>query len=158
METRTAMSSNIRELAMFNLAIDSKLRACDLTQLLVQDICQGSHVGSRTMENATTGPVRNHGADSAQCRSLDRGARGEACRLSLSESAERFATSFDPAICSAGPSLDCVHRARRRGIWHTHRATDKGFTDLPTNEESRFRIQKKWFAKPIGSRQENGTS
>jgi hypothetical protein len=30
------MSANICELAMFNLAIDSKLRACDLTRLLVQ--------------------------------------------------------------------------------------------------------------------------
>ncbi|CAG9252140.1 hypothetical protein PUN4_180099 [Paraburkholderia unamae] len=29
--TRLQMSSNVRELAMFNLAIDSKLRACDLT-------------------------------------------------------------------------------------------------------------------------------
>ncbi|MBB3002807.1 hypothetical protein FHX57_005180 [Paraburkholderia tropica] len=31
--TRRQMSSNIRELAMFNLAIDSKLRACDLARL-----------------------------------------------------------------------------------------------------------------------------
>ena len=30
---RLQMSSNVRELAMFNLAIDSKLRACDLTRL-----------------------------------------------------------------------------------------------------------------------------
>lgn len=33
--TRLQMSSNGRELAMFNLAIDSKLRACDLTRLQV---------------------------------------------------------------------------------------------------------------------------
>src|ERR1700756_130829 len=42
--TRLQMSANIRELAMFNLAIDSKLRACDLTRLLGQEVCQGSHV------------------------------------------------------------------------------------------------------------------
>ena len=29
--TRLQIASNVRELAMFNLAIDSKLRACDLT-------------------------------------------------------------------------------------------------------------------------------
>jgi hypothetical protein len=29
--TRLQMSANIRELALFNLAIDSKLRVCDLT-------------------------------------------------------------------------------------------------------------------------------
>lgn len=41
------MASNTRELAMFNLAIDSKLRACDLTRLQVQDIRHGSHVAAR---------------------------------------------------------------------------------------------------------------
>ncbi|MEX3965155.1 tyrosine-type recombinase/integrase [Paraburkholderia sp. EG286B] len=58
--TRLQMSSNIRELAMFNLAIDSKLRACDLTRLLVQEICQGSHVGSRAivMQQKTQRPVQ----------------------------------------------------------------------------------------------------
>lgn len=35
--TRLQISSNVRELAMFNLAIDSKLRACNLTRLHVQD-------------------------------------------------------------------------------------------------------------------------
>lgn len=44
--TRLQMSSNARELAMFNLAIDSKLRACDLTRLQVQDVCIGGHVVS----------------------------------------------------------------------------------------------------------------
>ena len=32
---------------MFNLAIDSKLRACDLTRLRVSDICRGSRVATR---------------------------------------------------------------------------------------------------------------
>lgn len=36
-----------REFALFNLAIDSKLRACDLTRLLVQDICHGDRVATR---------------------------------------------------------------------------------------------------------------
>lgn len=38
--TRLQMASNIRELVMSNLAIDSKLRACDLTRLQVQDCRQ----------------------------------------------------------------------------------------------------------------------
>lgn len=41
------MASNLRELAMLNLAIDSKLRACDLMWLQVQDVRLGSHVASR---------------------------------------------------------------------------------------------------------------
>jgi hypothetical protein len=44
---RLQMASNTRELAMFNLAIDSKLRACDLTRLQVQDIRHGNHIAAR---------------------------------------------------------------------------------------------------------------
>ena len=58
--TRRHMASNIRELAMFNLAIDSKLRACDLIRLLVQDIRHGSQVAARAigMQQKTQRPVQ----------------------------------------------------------------------------------------------------
>jgi hypothetical protein len=35
---RLQLSSRVRDLAMLNLAIDSKLRACDLTKLRVRDV------------------------------------------------------------------------------------------------------------------------
>lgn len=58
--TRLQISSNVRELAMFNLAIDSKLRACDLTRLRVQDIRLGSHIVARAsvMQQKTQRPVQ----------------------------------------------------------------------------------------------------
>lgn len=58
--TRLQIASNLRGLAMFNLAIDSKLRACDLTRLLVQDVRHGSHVASRAtiMQQKTQRPVQ----------------------------------------------------------------------------------------------------
>lgn len=34
-------------LAMFNLAIDSKQRACDFTRLHVRDVCHGNQVATR---------------------------------------------------------------------------------------------------------------
>jgi integrase len=54
------MSSNARELALFNLAIDCKLRACDLTRLQVQDICPSGHVVSRAtfMQQKTQRPIQ----------------------------------------------------------------------------------------------------
>ena len=39
----------VRDLAMFNLAIDSKLRGCDLVNLRVRDITHGSQVLARAM-------------------------------------------------------------------------------------------------------------
>ncbi|GMG90515.1 phage integrase [Cupriavidus sp. TKC] len=58
--TRLQLTRNVRDLAMFNLAIDSKLRACDLTRLRVQDICVGSQVGARAtvMQQKTQRPVQ----------------------------------------------------------------------------------------------------
>ncbi len=46
---RLQLEKKLRELALFNLAIDSKLRACDLVKLKVEDIQNGGDVASRTM-------------------------------------------------------------------------------------------------------------
>ena len=37
-------SERLRDLALFNLAIDSKLRGCDLVRLKVNDVAQGGRV------------------------------------------------------------------------------------------------------------------
>ena len=44
---RLEMSGVIRELALFNLAIDSKFRACDLVKLRVEDLWSGSSIRDR---------------------------------------------------------------------------------------------------------------
>src|SRR3979411_237014 len=41
---RLQIANRARELALFNLAIDSKLRSCDLVKLRVRDVCHGSVV------------------------------------------------------------------------------------------------------------------
>ncbi len=46
---RLELTGNKRDLAMFDLAIDSKLRACDLVRLKIYDV----QVGGRTRERAT---------------------------------------------------------------------------------------------------------
>jgi len=42
---RLQLADRRRELALFNLAIDSKLRGCDLVKLRVRDVCQGQLQG-----------------------------------------------------------------------------------------------------------------
>lgn len=55
---RLEMSGAIRELALFNLAIDSKLRACDLVKLRVEDLWSGSSIRDRAtiIQKKTNGP------------------------------------------------------------------------------------------------------
>lgn len=57
---RLELSQRTRDLALFNLAIDSKLRACDLVKLKVRDISHGDRVTSRAivMQQKTGRPVQ----------------------------------------------------------------------------------------------------
>lgn len=48
-DTRLQIEKRIGELALFNLAIDSKLRGCDLVKLRVCGVVQGNRMMSRTM-------------------------------------------------------------------------------------------------------------
>ena len=59
LRVRFQMESRVREFALFNLGIDSKLRGCDLVSLKVRDICHGDQVVSRAvvMQHKTQRPV-----------------------------------------------------------------------------------------------------
>jgi integrase len=57
---RLQLSKKSQELALFNLAIDSKLRACDLMKLRVSDVTQGGRTKSRArvIQQKTRQPVQ----------------------------------------------------------------------------------------------------
>ncbi len=57
---RLELSHHIRDLALFNLALDSKLRGCDLVKLKVRDISHGDRISSRAivMQQKTSRPVQ----------------------------------------------------------------------------------------------------
>ena len=60
LRVRLQIDSRLRELALFNLGIDSKLRGCDLVSLRVRDICHGDQVATRAtvMQRKTQRPVQ----------------------------------------------------------------------------------------------------
>jgi integrase len=57
---RLQLGHRTRELALFDLGLDSKPRACDMVRLRVRDICHGDHVSSRAivMQQKTSQPVQ----------------------------------------------------------------------------------------------------
>ena len=57
---RLQLQKETRELAMFNLAIDSKLRSCDLVKLTVRDVYHGNGIAPRAMvlQQKTQQPVQ----------------------------------------------------------------------------------------------------
>jgi integrase len=54
------MEHRVRELALFNLGIDSKLRGCDLVALKVRDVSHGDQLATRAivMQHKTQRPVQ----------------------------------------------------------------------------------------------------
>lgn len=54
------MEHRVRELALFNLGIDSKLRGCDLVALKVRNVCHGDQVATRAavLQHKTQRPVQ----------------------------------------------------------------------------------------------------
>ena len=54
------LEKRIRDLALFNLAVDSKLRGCDLVNLRVSDVVHGSQIMTRAMvvQRKTQRPVQ----------------------------------------------------------------------------------------------------
>jgi integrase len=57
---RLQIADRVRDLALFDLAIDSKLRACDLVSLRVRDVAHGERVAARAMvmQQKTQRPVQ----------------------------------------------------------------------------------------------------
>ncbi len=58
---RLQLAQKIRDLALFNLAIDSKLRGCDLVSLRVSDVAHAGRVLPRATivlaQDRSTGPL-----------------------------------------------------------------------------------------------------
>ena len=60
LRVRLQMEGRVRELALFNLGIDCKLRGCDLVALKVRNVCHGDQMASRAtvMQHKTQRPVQ----------------------------------------------------------------------------------------------------
>ncbi len=90
-----------RDLALFNLAIDSKLRACDLLKLRVSDVSQGNRVASpaMVMQQKTGQSVQFELIEQTRHNGLglDSARKPELIRSSVPESV----TSITPPFCTA---------------------------------------------------------
>jgi integrase len=77
---RLQVAHRIRDLALFNLALDSKLRACDLVALRVDDVALNGRVRSRAtvMQRKTGGPFSSR-SRSRPGRLWDAGWRRRTC-------------------------------------------------------------------------------
>ncbi|BDT61301.1 phage integrase [Massilia varians] len=138
---RLQIAGHSRDLALFNLAIDRKLRGCDLVSLKVKDVAQGSSIFHRgiVMQRKTHRPVQFEITE--QTRQSVQGwiAAGELtsnqylfpsrAKNSHHLSTRQYARTVARWVRSIG--LD------PNGLWNSYNAADEGDIDLPCTKNLR---------------------
>ena len=114
--TRLLLEGRIRDLALFNLAIDSKLRGCDVVAVKVENVAPNGYTMDRaTVRQKKTGrPVKFELTDQTR-QAIDdylKAADEEARRISICGSARLRPLHDHSAIRAAIVGMDRQHRAR----------------------------------------------
>ena len=106
---RLQLDHRTRELALFNLAIDSKLRGFNLVGLRVHDVVQGSHVAPRAivMQKKTQRPVQFEVTEQTR----------EAVAAWIAAAHLKSDQFLFPSRVSASPHLSTRQYSRIVGAW-----------------------------------------
>jgi integrase len=135
---RLQLAHRIRDLALFNLAIDSKLRACDLVRLYVADVAQGGTMLRRAivMQQKTGRPVQFEVTEQTRRAIADWTAQAQLkpneylfpsrIRRSPHLSTRQYARIVDSWVAD---------RSRYRSLWHPYHAPDQSDADLSPHQE-----------------------
>jgi integrase len=113
--TKLQIEGRTRDLAMFNLAIDSKLRGCDVVAIKVEDVApNGYALGRGTVRQRKTGrPVRFELTEQTRQAVDDylKAAGKTPGSISFHQPEPARRGHDDTAVCSACREMDCRHRA-----------------------------------------------
>jgi len=106
---RLQLYNRTRELALFNLGIDSKLRACDLVALRVRDVSHGGRVSARAiiMQQKTQRPVQFEITETTR----------DAVAAWISRAALKSEDFLFPSRVHASPHLSTRQYARILDLW-----------------------------------------
>lgn len=136
---RLQLARKTRELALFNLAIDSKLRGCDLVRLRVEDVAAAGEVKSRAaiIQKKTGRPVQFEITEQTRVAVATliqkHGLSGAdflfPSRLAASP---RF---VHPPVRAAGSRLGQIHRPQSGNLRHAFAAAHQGGAHLPQDRQ-----------------------
>ena len=125
--TKLQMGQRTRHLALFNLAIDSKLRGCDVVAVRVDDVAPNGYTLDRaTVRQKKTGrPVRSELTEQTR-QAIDGYLRetGREPAVPVRRSRRTKMRADDPTVCAARRRMGRKHRARPPQVWtHSMRRT-----------------------------------
>ena len=133
--TRLLVEGRTRDLAMFNLAVDSKLRACDVVALKVEDVAPNGYAIDRaTVRQKKTGrPVKFVLTDQTREAVEDfLKAASKKCGELLFTGRRGIGQGVTThQICAACLRMGRLHRTRSQALWHPFAPANKSNADLP---------------------------
>lgn len=137
---RLELEGKTRDLALFNMALDSKLRGCDLVKLKVCDVAYGSSVSSRAtvLQQKTGSPVQfeiTKGTREAVAALINAGQFAQ-LRLLVPITGRFLPAYLNPTIQPYFSWMDCKAWPRWFALQHTFHEKNKTLPDLQENQES----------------------
>lgn len=142
------LDKRLRDLALFNLAVDSKLRGCDLVNLRVRDVVHGNQIMTRAMivQRKTQRPVQFELTDPTR----------SAVSAWIAKAELKSEQYLFPSRAHDSPHVSTRQYARIVHRWvasigldplslrHAHHAPDQGNLDLSSDQESAGRAVTTW--------------
>ena len=145
--TKLQIDGKTRDLALFNLAIDSKLRGCDV-------VPQGrrrcsSRVNGRpgpgpSAQNRASCEVRTDGTDSGSRGRLHQGQAQTARRVSVRKPRQAGPLHLDTAVFSPSLELDRRYWPRSKAVWNAFTPSNQGHADIPPHGQLASRSTPAW--------------
>ena len=137
---RLQLEKRTRELALFNLAVDSKLRSCDLLKLRgTRRHERRAHRRPRdrnAAEDPASGTVRSNPANTRIPCSMDPVFGPAPGGPPVCEPPACLFASVDTAVRADRPRVGEEDRPRPRRVWNPYTATHESLADLSPHEES----------------------
>ena len=133
---RLQLQQRARDLALFNLAIDSKLRGCDVVAVKVEDVAPNGYAIDRaTVRQKKTGrPVKFELTDHTR-QALDDYLKAARKKCGEFLFTGRRGVGQCMTTRQYARLVGRLHRARSQALWHPFAPTDKGDADLPAHWE-----------------------
>ena len=141
--TKLQIEGRARDLAMFNLAIDSKLRGCDVVAIRVEDVAAGGYTADRaTLRQKKTGrPVRFELSEQTRQAADDylKARQQKAWRVLVHGASWSRPQHDNAPICAARFRVDRRRWTGPKAVRDSFTATHKSYPDLPADWQSQGR-------------------
>ena len=130
---RLQIERRVRDLALFDIALDSKLRGCDVVALRLADIMAAGSLKRRAtiIQQKTARPVQFELTDNTRKSVQAWLARlGLGTRVPVPRRNPTSLSSLDASIRPSRPRLGIRRRPRQPGLWDAFNAAHEGSPDL----------------------------